>query len=388
MSAPRERPVPLVAHVIQHLIMGGLENGLVNLINRTPPGRVRHAVICLSHFSNFRARLADPEVPVIALGKRPGKDPASFLKLWQALRALRPSIVHSRNLAAIDTAPISRLAGTPVHVHGEHGWDVFDLHGREPKYRRYRRWMRPFVTQYVAVSRDIQQWLATSVGVPPRRITQIYNGVDTARFRPSELGVPAVRDLPFERGNDTVIVGTVGRMEEVKDPASLARAFSQLVAASAEMRKRVRLVMVGDGTLHEGVRRELAAAGFADIAWLPGARDDIPELLRTFDVFVLPSKNEGVSNTILEAMASGLPVIATAVGGNAELVIPETGVLVPPGDVAAMCAAIRQLIEQPQTLRALGQAARQRAMREFALDTMVERYLSLYDSLLPIHAAA
>jgi len=389
MSASSARSVPMVAHVIQHLIIGGLENGLVNIINRTPPERMRHAVICLSHFSDFRERVRNPAVPIVSLGKRQGKDPANLLKLWRTLRALRPAIVHSRNLATIDCAPISRLAGVGAHVHGEHGWDVLDLHGHDRKYRRYRRWMRPFVTRYVAVSRDIERWLASSIGVAPSRIVQIYNGVDTSRFTPASSGDPVVADLPFERRDDLMIVGTVGRMERVKDPLTLARAFVQLVRESEDLRRRVRLMMIGTGALRAEVQQVLAEGGVENLAWLPGARNDVPETLRAMDLFVLPSLNEGISNTILEAMATGLPVVATAVGGNGELIVPgQTGELVPPNDPEAMAAALRTLLCDPARLRAQGVAARARAEQLFGLDSMVERYLSLYETLLARPQAA
>ncbi|HRX88902.1 MAG TPA: dihydrodipicolinate synthase family protein, partial [Steroidobacteraceae bacterium] len=108
--------VPRVVHVIQHLAMGGMENGIVNLINYTPADRIAHAVVCLSHYTDFRARITNPDVPVVALHKQPGVDPAIYPRLWRTFRELRPDIVHSRNLPAVDCAPISRAAGVIAHV--------------------------------------------------------------------------------------------------------------------------------------------------------------------------------------------------------------------------------------------------------------------------------
>ena len=335
MAAP-----PRVVHVIQRLAMGGMENGIVNLINGTQ-GQVTHAVICLADFSDFRERIRDQSVPVIALHKQPGVDAAVYLRLWRAIRSLRPDIVHSRNLPAVDCAPISRAAGVAAHLHGEHGWDVHDLHGTSAKYLRYRRWMRPFVSRYVAVSRDIEQWLVHSVGIDAARITQIYNGVDTQRFQPRDASFRRPADAPFGMGDGTIIVGSVGRLEAVKDPLQLARAFAALVTSSSEMRRRARFVWVGDGPLRAALEQQLESSGVRDLAWLPGARSDVPELLRLCDLFVSSSLNEGISNGILEAMASGLPVVATAVGGNGELIVPNfTGELVPAGDADALAQAI------------------------------------------------
>jgi glycosyltransferase involved in cell wall biosynthesis len=127
------------------------------------------------------------------------------------------------------------------------------------------------------------------------------------------------------------VIGAVGRMAEIKDSLTLVRAFQALHRAiGVERRRRLRLVMAGDGPLHEDVNRALAGTPACDLTWLPGRRDDFAEILRGLDLFVLSSRNEGISNTILEAMATGFPVLATNVGGNPELVVAgRTGTLVP-----------------------------------------------------------
>jgi sugar transferase (PEP-CTERM/EpsH1 system associated) len=322
-------------------------------------------------------------VQVIALNKQPGKDPRSFIRLWRALRSLSPSIVHSRNLAAVDCAPISRMAGVSAHVHGEHGWDVYDLHGKHPKYLRYRRWMRPFVDRYVAVSRDIERWLIDRVGVPANRVQQIYNGVDTEAFRPRDARYTLPAGLPFGNRESLILIGTVGRLQAVKDPLNLVRAFIALVKQDSDLRERLRLMMVGDGPLGAEVARELESAGVAHLAWLPGARDDIPALLQTLDLLVLPSLNEGISNVILEAMATCLPVVATSVGGNGELVVAgSTGELVSVSSPEALASSIRGYALDPTRRAKHGQAARERAVKHFSLDRMAGQYLSMYESLL------
>jgi sugar transferase (PEP-CTERM/EpsH1 system associated) len=369
------RHAPRVVHVIQHLAMGGMENGIVNLINGTPRER-------LSHYSDFRQRIRDPEVPVLALGKRAGKDLGSYWRLWRALRELAPDIVHSRNLPAVDCAPIARAAGAAAHIHGEHGWDVHDLHGAQRKYQRYRRWMRPFVSRYVAVSRDIAQWLVTRVGIPADQIEQIYNGVDTARFVQRTAAEARHVELPFAADANTVLIGTVGRLQPVKNPLLLARAFALLVKRSPQNARRARLAMVGDGPLRAEVMRLLSEQGVAELAWLPGAREDVPQVMRSFDVFALPSLNEGISNGILEAMASGLPVVATAVGGNGELVMEnESGRLFPSDDLAGLVEALQYYLDDAEARRSHGQNARQRAVSTFSLDTMIARYLALYETV-------
>src|SRR5262249_30644882 len=155
-------------------------------------------------------------------------------------------------------------------------------------------------------------------GVQAERVTHIYNGVDAQRFHPRTGPRPPVGAMGGV-SPETFVVGTVGRMQTVKDQITLVRAFLHLLDSAPELRGRLKLVVVGEGPLRGQSLRLLRAAGAEPLAWLPGERADVPEIMRALDLFVLPSLAEGVSNTILEAMASGLPVVATRVGGNPEL---------------------------------------------------------------------
>jgi sugar transferase (PEP-CTERM/EpsH1 system associated) len=381
-SAGATGGAPLIAHVIYRFDVGGLENGLVNLINRIPPHRFRHAVISLTVCSDFRRRIERGDVPVFSLDKPPGNSPVTHFKLWRLLRTLRPDILHTRNLAALEGTVPAALAGVPVRIHGEHGFDVEDLDGSNARRQYVRRLFRPFVHQYIAVSRNLGAYLQEKVGVPAARVVQIYNGVDTDRFQPARGGrVP----LPQEgfAGPGDFVIGTVGRMQEVKDQTTLARAFILLAKAMAHSERRPRLVMIGDGPLRERVRAMLAEAGLAQHAWLPGERDDVPRIMRGLDLFVLPSLAEGVSNTILEAMASGLPVLATAVGGNPELVdAGTTGTLVPPADPESMARAMHAYASDPASCGRQGLEARGTVERKFGMDAMVNAYMTVYDNML------
>ena len=370
---------PLVAHILYRLGMGGLENGLVNLINALPTHRYRHAVICLDDYTAFAGRIQRPDVELHALHKPPGLGLGTQLQLWKLLRRLRPDIVHSRNLAALECQCVAALSGVPIRIHGEHGRDVSDLDGSSVKYQRLRRFFSPWVHHYIALSRDLETYLTERVGIDPQRVMQLYNGVDTGRFSPARRGLPAAG---FDAAGQ-IVIGTVGRMQPVKDPMSLARAFTELVQRLPEDRHRLRLAIIGDGPLRAETRQYLDEAGVGDLAWLPGDRDDIPELMQGMDIFVLPSLAEGICNTVLEAMASGLPVVATNVGGNPELVEDgRSGRLVPAADPTAMAASIAALIRDPERLQAYGRRGRERAQEEFSLDAMVGRYGQVYERLL------
>lgn len=370
---------PLIVHVIYRLAVGGLENGLVNLINRMPADKYRHAIVSLTDISDFRQRIVRADVDCLALHKRPGHDLRMLWRLWQLFRSLRPMIVHSRNLAALDAQIPAWLAGVPVRVHGEHGRDVHDLDGKSRKYQWLRRGFRPLIHSYVPLSRDLEQYLHGSVGVPSERIRLICNGVDTERFHP--VGDrPELLPAGFT-GAGTLVIGTVGRLEPVKDQLTLVKAFIELVRREAAGGK-LRLVLVGEGSLREPLEALLAESGLGHQVWLAGARDDVPELMAAMDLFVLPSLAEGISNTILEAMACGLPVIATRVGGNAELVEEgRTGCLVEREDPVAMAAALAGYVHDSQKRLEHGAAARRRIEDQFSLDGMVARYTNLYDEL-------
>jgi sugar transferase (PEP-CTERM/EpsH1 system associated) len=374
---------PLIAHVVHHFGVGGLENGVVNLINHLPDDQWRHAVISLTNTSeNFRLRIRRSDVLHVSLRKRPGHLLRYYPTLFRLFREMRPAIVHTRNLAALEASVPAWAAGVAARVHGEHGWDMHDLAGSSRKYRLVRHLYRPFVHKYVALSKHIEAYLHTQVGVPADRIAQIYNGVDTDRFSPAALDKTPIPDCPFTRP-DHWLVGTVGRLEAVKDQRGLVFAFLRAIALSPIARQRMRLVIIGDGPTRTSVVEELEQAGARDLAWLPGERSDIPDLLRGLDCFVLPSLAEGISNTILEAMATGLPVIATRVGGNAELIEENvTGRLVPSGDPAALAAAMLAYFGDAIAARQHGTAARRVAENTFALKGMVSKYEAVYEEAL------
>jgi len=372
---------PLIAHVVFRFDVGGLENGVVNLLNRLPPEAFRHVIIALTDITDFRQRIARHDVQFIALEKAPGHTFWIYPRLYRLFRELQPAIVHSRNLAALEVVVPAWLSGVPVRIHGEHGRDVGDLDGSSRKYRWVRRFYRPFVTKYIALSRDLEDYLVSAVGVPPGKIEQIYNGVDIMRFYPA-ASRQAPAGCPFVDPG-LWLVGSVGRMQVVKNQTDLVRAFVRTLRAHPALVERLRLVIVGEGPLRTEAQALLAQAGVAEYAWLPGARDDVPEIMRGLDCFVLPSLAEGISNTILEAMASGLPVVATDVGGNRELIDRgRTGEIVPAGDIEAMAERIAAYAADPPAARAAGLAGRALVERQFSMPTMCARYLAVYDDQL------
>lgn len=372
---------PLVVHILHRFDTGGLENGVVNLINHMPEDAYRHAVIALTEITDFKKRIHRPDVQFIALNKLPGHLFWNYPQLYRIFRQLKPAIVHTRNLAALEAAVPAWAARVPAHIHGEHGRDVGDLDGTNKKYQWIRRIYSPFVKHYIALSQDLAHYLTQSIGIEEARVTQIYNGVDSNRFPPATVR----NDIPGCPFNDPGhwLVGTAGRMQTVKDQTNLAIAFAHALQTTPELRDRLRLVMIGEGPLRHKSLDILQAAGVAELAWLPGERDDMPDIMRGLDCFVLPSLGEGISNTILEAMASGLPIIATAVGGNVELVKEGlNGRLVPAANPVSLAEAILDLARHPESTRTMGQQSRRLVEEHYSMAAMVSSYQQLYDRLL------
>lgn len=373
---------PLVLHVVYRFDTGGLENGVVNLINHMPGSAYRHAVLSMTVVTDFKKRVEREDVEFTALNKPPGHGIWQYRKLYSLFKKMRPAIVHSRNLAALEVQAPAWAAGVPVRIHGEHGRDVGDLDGNNVTYQRMRRLYRPFVHHYTAVSRDLADYLQGKVRVPLDTITQAFNGVDTGQFAPHSLGAQSIVGCPFNPSQHW-LVGTVGRMQTVKDQIMLANAFVLAIQRAPQLAERLRLVMVGEGPLRATSMAALASAGIAHLAWLPGERKDIAHVMRGLHAFALPSLAEGMSNTILEAMASGLPVVATAVGGNADLVQHgTTGFVVAPSAPHALAKRLVELATNESTARAMGEAGRLCATQQFSMQAMVKIYQGVYDSQL------
>ena len=372
------RPL-LIAHVVHRFDIGGLENGVVNLINRLPESTWRHAVVALTDVSSaFTQRVQRQDVQYVSLRKPPGHLWKVYPRLARTLRALQPAVVHTRNLAALEAVVPAWGVGVPVRIHGEHGRDARDPNGTRRRYRWVRRAYRPFVSRYVAVSQDLERYLRMRVGVPEDRIVQLYNGVDSDRFQPVQGARIAIDGCPF-RSPEHWLVGTVGRMDPVKDQCTLARSFVLALRMNPLAQDRMRLVIVGDGALRAECESILEEGGARHLAWFAGDRNDIPEIMRGLDCFILPSLGEGISNTILEAMSCAIPVVATRVGGNSELVNEGvTGRLVPPADPVALMQAMISYFDNQALARQHGAAGRKRVEESFSLQRMVDAYHDLY----------
>ncbi len=358
---------PLIAHVVHRFDFGGLENGLINLINLMPAASARHIVIALTEATEIQLRIKKADVRVYVLGKQSGKDFKSYVRLYRLLRQLKPDIVHTRNMGTLDCQFVAWLAGVKRRIHGEHGWDIFDPDGRLAKYRLIRKVLSPLIERFVALSEELELWLLRDVRISAAKVIRICNGVDTQRFFSRAHG-------PLQVGH--CIVGSITRFSEIKDPLNAVRAFVELNRVRPGA---ARLLMVGDGPLKEQAEGMVVAAGLEPLVCFAGSVLDVAPYLAKMDIFVLGSRREGISNTVLEAMATGLPVVATNVGGNVELVDDGvTGSIVPPQSPHDLATAIATYIDDPEMARRHGAAGRKRVEDHFSMETMVTKYTQVY----------
>jgi sugar transferase (PEP-CTERM/EpsH1 system associated) len=377
---------PLIAHVLYRLDTGGMERILVSLIKATAD-RYRHVVITLCGFGPLRAEIENTVSACLSLDKKPGKDWHCYVRLWRALRRLKPDLVQTYNIGTLDLAPMVKLAGVRRLVHAEHGRDAADPNGENPRYRRMRRWMAPFIDRYVAVSEDLQHWLTERAGIQACKVAYIANGIDVAAFDVRHAASRSRRLLADLAPPGSVLIGNVARLDKVKDQASLLAAFALVRAEAGDT--PCRLIIAGEGGQRTALQQQIDRLDLQQNVRLLGDRDDVAALLAECDVFVLSSIAEGMPVTLMEAMAAGLPVVATDVGGVASVVDDGvTGTLTPPSDPRALANALKSYVTDEILRRRHGAAGRARASAHFSLRAMVGGYVSLYDALLSGRAGA
>lgn len=382
--------IPLIAHIVYTFDVGGLENGIVNLINNSKSDHYRHVIICLSHYTDFFNRIQRDDVDIFALNKKSGNDFGVFVRLFKLLKQLRPDIVHTRNIGTLECQLPALLAGVNARVHGEHGWDMGDIAGENKKYRLLRRIFVSIVKQYIVLSQEGVKYLQHDIHIPESKINHIYNGVDTQKFSSDDSKATTFSAALPENflPENSIVFGTVGRMAEVKNQLFLIRAFLNLIQKHPEYRETARLILVGDGMLMQPAQQlveDFCSNHDCDnqFVYFAGKSDQANQYMRVMDVFVLPSLAEGISNTILEAMATSLAVIATDVGGNRDLVIEnETGFIVPVDNLNELTQTMKMYLDNKELILLHGEAGRKRIEESFSMKKMVRNYEQVYQKVL------
>jgi sugar transferase (PEP-CTERM/EpsH1 system associated) len=361
------RPL-LVAHVLTGLAVGGLEKVVLDLVRGREQSGFDACLLCLDRAGVLEREFAAAGVPVDVIGTR-GSVPQRIWRLRRRMRAMKPDVVHTHNPQAhLHGTWAARLAGVPAIVHTKHGRDQFP----RPVLAALGRIATAWASAFVAVSEDAARVAIDLEHVPPEKLLVFHNGIDVDRF---SAGPP--RGVP-----PSYRLVTVGRLFPIKDQAMLLRA----VKLAADRIPEIRLDIVGDGPSRQDLEALRAALGLESRVTFHGYREDVTSFLSAADAFVLSSISEGVSIALLEAMASGLPAIATDVGGNREVIVNGvTGLLTPAGSAEALADAIVRVESDPGLLERMGRASRQRVEEEFSLPGVVARYEALYRRCLADH---
>src|ERR1700680_1956353 len=363
-----------IMHVVRRgFAGGGMENGIVNVSNRLSAKRYRVSVCALDSLETFSQRICRSDSEYHLLPKYgEGIDWGLVWRLARLLRRTHPHLPHSHNWGTFLYAVLSaRLARVPV-IHGEHGKNIGEL---DPE-SRPRYWAKsilgPRVSRLVTVSQVLAaEWAA--YGLPPEKIQHIPNGVDTERFRPRSDAAECRRR--FGLPENGILVGSVGRMDEFKNYGVLITAFANIASEFPDMH----VALLGDGPDEQNLRALAQELGVAGRVFFIGRHLDSENFLAALDIFALPSKTEGMSNVLLEAMASGLPVVCANLPCHREVFQADReGVVVSPCTAGTLAGSLAELYRNPLLRRALRSAAREKVLACFGIARMVSDYDRLY----------
>lgn len=370
-----------IAHVVETLQVGGAEQMVVALARLQRERGHEVSIACLFGEGPLAARAREAGIEVTDCGKRAGLDLAAAMRLRRWLRARRPEVLHTHNPVPHYYA-VAAGAGLGIRtvLNTRHGMGASGDVGRR---ERLYRWAMRSSDFGVAVCRAARERFVAQGVIPAEKAVTVPNGIDLARAKPRSAEARARLLQSLGVAGDPFVFGSVGRLNALKDQVTMLRAFAQVLRefeehAGSPSRGAI-LVIAGEGEQRPALEREIAALALESRAFLLGQRDDVPEVLASMDAFVLSSRTEGYSLALVEAAAAGLPIVATDVGGNAEIVEEGvTGRLVPPGDPQALARAMSALAGSEAELARMRAAGRGWALEHGSLDAMYQEYLRLY----------
>jgi L-malate glycosyltransferase len=367
-----------VMQLVLSLSPGGTERLVIEIV-RALAGRIDFVVCCLDEPGSWASEVEALQVPVVALSRRPGFQPRLAVHLARVMKAHQIDVVHCHHYSPFVYGVLASLLKPATQlVFTEHG----KLSGAGPS--RKRRWVNPLLSRrhghLRAVSADLRRHMLGE-GFQPERLSVLYNGIEPGE-RPSKPQRDAARKM-LGLSPEAFVIGTAGRLDPVKNLDLLLQTHAALTATH----EHAHTVIVGDGPERTALEAKAAALGVSGSLSFAGYRSDVRSLIPAFDVFLNCSAYEGVSLTILEAMAAGLPVVATPVGGNPEVVVDQhTGFLIPPS-ATALAVAIKSLANDQTRRVAMGEAGRRRVEQHFSIGRMVQEYADLYFGLNPAEVA-
>jgi sugar transferase (PEP-CTERM/EpsH1 system associated) len=360
-------------YVNYSLAMGGIERMIVEFC-RHFLGQFKIQVAVFESGGGLESDLCEMDVPVISLDKKPGLDVLLVWRLVRLIKSQKIDVVHTNNFNTWLYVSVAVLFCSNVTtVHTEHSLV------RGGKKRRYmlEKFLSKLTRYVVAVSDDVKNLMIEKANIASGDISVIQNGVNTNHFVNNGASRKKMRDS-LGIGDDVILYGAVGRLVEVKDHMSLVRSFKSLIDTQHQDSPEVRLVIIGGGKLESALKELVAELGLNDLVFMLGERNDVVDWLSAFDVYSMSSLSEGMSISLLEAMSMSLPVVATGVGGNVDLVTQNVnGLLVPAGDVSAFSQAMSKMFAS-ETRDKYGRAGRNYVLAKFSDAAMLEQYRKRY----------
>ena len=360
-----------VAHIVQSFDVGGIEKLVVDLITNSKDSRFQYTVFCIDSKGRLASGLEEKGVEVIELNKRKGVDLSLIFRFADELKRRKIEVAHSHNPGpAFYGGLAARLSGIPVIIYSKHGIKL----GARLKDKLLETFSFMLQDHIVAVSEKAFRFMIDKERAPAKKMLLIENGIDLNQFKTGDLKKEAVLskyDLPQLQ----YIIGIVARLDRLKDIPTLISAFGMLAKGHPD----TSLVVIGDGEERGALEKLVKEIGLVDKVFFLGAQTRIPELLSIFSMFVLSSITESSPISLIEAMAAGLPVVATNVGGNAELIKDGyNGFIVEPKDIVGMRDAMLKIIEDKGLAKSMGEANRKAAFSKYGIENTIKEYESLY----------
>lgn len=371
LRSTRASLMPKVLHVVHALDPGGAQRLVIEMIRGMQGRRIDSFVCCLDRVGEWAAEVQSLGVPVTTLARKPGFHPVLGRRIAELARANRIDVLHCHQYSPFVYGSFARLLDPRLRL-------VFTEHGRladaRISWRRKmaNRLLRRIPVRTVAVCEDLKAGMVQE-GFGSQDIEVVYNGIRLGPRPSLEMRRQARSSLGLE--HDALVIGTVARLDAVKDIPTLLQAHDALFRRFPQLQ----LLILGDGPAQASLQEQAASMGHNHSVRFLGHRSDVRELLPAFDIYVNSSSYEGVSLSIVEAMAAELPVVATRVGGNPEVVLDgRTGLLVPKQENSILAEKIGSLLEDREMSRRFGEAGRRRAEEAFDLDRMIDFYLRIY----------